>query len=113
MVYGDRRPFLVALITIDAAAVRAAIGGASAALDIDDLMASTQVWTLIQRAVDRANARVSRPEQVKKFALLPEQWTPQGGQLTPTPKLRREVIATRYSRLIDGLYRGPTQGSTA
>ena len=114
MVYGDRRPFLVALITIDAAAVRAAIAGGPAAVpDIDDLMASTEVLTLVQHAVDRANARVSRPEQVKKFALLPEQWTPQGGQLTPTLKLRREVIATRHSRLIDELYGGPTQGRTA
>jgi long-chain acyl-CoA synthetase len=103
----------VALIIIDATAVRAAIAGGSAALDIDDLMVSNQVLTLIQRAVDRANARVSRPEQVKKFALLPEQWTPQGGQLTPTLKLRREVIATRHSRLIDELYGGPTQGRTA
>jgi len=113
MVYGDRRPYLVALITIDAAAVRAAIAGGSAVMDIDDLMASSQALTLVRRAVDGANARVSRPEQVKKFALLPEQWTPQGGQLTPTLKLRREVIATRHSRLIDELYGGPTQGRTA
>ena len=113
MVYGDRRPFLVALIIIDATAVRAAIAGGSAAMDIDDLMASSQAWTLVRRAVDGAYARVSRPEQVKKFALLPEQWTPQGGQLTPTLKLRREVIATRHSRLIDGLYGGPTHGRTA
>ena len=113
MVYGDRRPFLVALIIIDDTAVRAAIAGGSAAMDIDDLMASTEALTLVQRAVDGANARVSRPEQVKKFALLPEQWTPQGGQLTPTLKLRREVIATRHSRLIDGLYGGPTHGRTA
>jgi long-chain acyl-CoA synthetase len=113
IVYGDRRPYLVALITIDAAAVRAAIAGGSAAMDIDDLTASTEVLTLIQRAVDRANARVSRPEQLKKFALLPEQWTPQGGQLTLTLKLRREVIATRHRRLLDELYGGPTQGRTA
>ena len=82
-------------------------------MDIDDLVANAQVLTLIQRAVDRANARVSRPEQVKKFALLPEQWTPQGGQLTPTLKLRREVIVARHSRLLDELYGGPTQGRTA
>jgi long-chain acyl-CoA synthetase len=113
MVYGDRRPFLVVLITIDATAVRAAMPGGSTAMDIDDLVASTQVLTLIQRAVDRANARVSRPEQVKKFALLPEQWTPQGGQLTPTLKLRREAIAARHSRLLDELYGGPTHGRTA
>jgi long-chain acyl-CoA synthetase len=112
IVYGDRRPYLVALITIDAAAVRAAIAGAPAELDIDDLITSTQVGILIQHAVDRANARVSRPEQVKKFALLPEQWTPEGGQLTPTLKLRRGAIATRHSRLLDELYGGPTQGRT-
>jgi long-chain acyl-CoA synthetase len=113
IVYGDRRPFLVALITIDVAAVRAAMAEGSTAMDIDDLLASTEVLTLIQRAVDRANARVSRPEQLKKFALLPEQWTPQGGQLTPTLKLRREVIAARHSRLLDELYGGPTHGHTA
>ena len=113
IVYGDRRPYLEALITIDAAAVRAAIAGGSAAMDIDDLTASTEVLTLIQGAVDGANARVSRPEQVKKFALLPEQWTPQGGQLTPTLKLRREVIVTRHRRLLDDLYGGPTHGRSA
>jgi long-chain acyl-CoA synthetase len=69
--------------------------------------------TLIQRAVDRANARVSRPEQVKKFALLPEQWTPQGGQLTPTLKLRRAEIVTRHRRLLDELYGDPTHGHRA
>jgi len=113
IVYGDLRPYLVALITIDAAAVRAAIPAKSAVLDIDDLIARTEVLTLIQRAVDRANACVSRPEQLKKFALLPEQWTPQGGQLTPTLKLRREMIVARHSRLLDELYGGPTQGRTA
>src|ERR1700756_3573343 len=113
MVYGDQRPFLIALITIDATAVHAATVGGSAAPDIDDLIASNRVWTLIQQAVDRANARVSRPEQVKKFALLPEQWTPQGGQLTPTLKLRREVIVTRHRRLLDDLYGGPTHGRSA
>ena len=113
MVYGDRRPFLVVLITVDDAAVRAALPGGDAAMDVDDLAVSTQVLTLIQRAVDRANARVSRPEQVKKFALLPEQWTPQGGQLTPTLKLRREVIVARHSRLLDELYGGRTHGHTA
>jgi long-chain acyl-CoA synthetase len=113
IVYGDRRPFLVALITIDATAVHAATVGGPAAPDIDDLIASTGVWTLIQQAVDRANARVSRPEQVKKFVLLPEQWTPQGGQLTPTLKLRREVIVTRHRRLLDDLYGGPTDGRSA
>jgi long-chain acyl-CoA synthetase len=113
MVYGDRRPFLVVLITIDVAAVRAALPEGDTAMDIDDLIASTEALTLIQRAVDRANARVSRPEQVKKFALLPEQWTPQGGQLTPTLKLRREVIVARHSRLLDQLYGDPTHGRTA
>ena len=82
-------------------------------MDFDDLIASTQALTLIQHAVDRANARVSRPEQVKKFALLPEQWTLQGGQLTPTLKLRREVIVARHSRLLDLLYGDPTHGRTA
>jgi long-subunit acyl-CoA synthetase (AMP-forming) len=113
MVYGDQRPFLVALVTIDVAAVRAAIAGGSAVMDAEDLTARTEVLTLIQRAVERANDRVSRPEQVKKFALLPEQWTPQGGQLTPTLKLRREAIVTRHSRLLDELYSGPTPGRTA
>ena len=112
IVYGDQRPFLVALVTIDVAAVGAAIAGGPAVMDSNDLTARTEVLTLIQRAVDRANARVSRPEQVKKFALLPEQWTPQGGQLTPTLKLRREAIVIRHGRLLDELYGGPTQGHT-
>src|SRR6201982_2516628 len=52
IVYGDQRPFLVALITIDATAVHAATVGGSAAPDIDDLIASNRVWPFIQQAVD-------------------------------------------------------------
>jgi long-chain acyl-CoA synthetase len=113
IVYGDQRPYLVALITIDDTAARAAVAESSAVTGIGDLVTRTEVLTLIQRAVDRANARVSRPEQIKKFALLPEQWTPQGGQLTPTLKLRRAEIVNRHRRLLDELYGDPTHGHTA
>lgn len=55
--------------------------------------------------VARANATLSRVEQIKDFQILPETWTPGGAQLTPTNKLRRRAIAERYAEEIDALYR--------
>ena len=61
---------------------------------------------MAQEAVDKANARLSRPEQVKAFALLPVEWTAESEELTPTLKLKRRVVHTKYADVIDGLYGG-------
>ena len=53
---------------------------------------------------DAANARLSRPEQVKKWRLLPAEWTAESAELTPTLKLKRRVVHTNYADVIDELY---------
>ena len=58
----------------------------------------------IQVAVDAANARLSRVERIKRFAILPEEWRAGAGPLTPTLKLRRREIGLRYAAEIDALY---------
>ena len=56
------------------------------------------------KAVDAANARLSRPEQVKAFELLGQEWTAESEELTPTLKLKRRVVSKKYADIIDGLY---------
>jgi long-subunit acyl-CoA synthetase (AMP-forming) len=56
--------------------------------------------------VQRANAALSRVEQIKRFAILPCDWAPAGDELTPTMKLRRKPIAAKYAAEIDALYAG-------
>ena len=59
---------------------------------------------MAQAAVDRANERLSRPEQVKAWELLPDEWTAESEELTPTLKLKRRVVTTKYSGVVDALY---------
>jgi long-subunit acyl-CoA synthetase (AMP-forming) len=60
----------------------------------------------VQRGVDAANAKLARVEQIKRFALLTDEWLPDSDVLTPTMKLRRRGVAARYADEIDGLYTG-------
>ncbi|WP_329401205.1 AMP-dependent synthetase/ligase [Streptomyces melanogenes] len=87
---GDRRPYPVALITVDAAEV----AGKDAAA----------VRALVQEAVDAANARVSRPARIRAFAVLDEDFTVESGVLTPTQKVRRRAVTERYAEEIERLY---------
>jgi long-chain acyl-CoA synthetase len=102
---GDRRPYVTALIALDeeSAPVWARAHGLEE-VEPDALAEHPTVLAEIQTAVDAANERLSRPEQVKKFRILPRTWTPESGELTPTMKLRRRVIADRYAPDIDDLY---------
>ncbi|MBO0842982.1 MAG: long-chain fatty acid--CoA ligase, partial [Nocardioides sp.] len=107
MVVGEGRPYLVALLTLDpevAPAVAAALGVTGS---LADLAASPVVLETVQEAVDAANALVSRPEQVKRFALLPGEWTAETLELTPTLKLKRRVISSTYAEAIEKLYATP------
>ena len=107
---GDRRPFIVALVTLDAdaAATYAAKSG------IDDSAATMAehagVIEEIQRGVDAANAKLSRVEQIKYVKVLPVFWQPGGDELTPTAKLRRKPIAEKYAAEIDRIYDGAKRG---
>ena len=70
----------------------------------EDLIEKQLVKDLIQREVEKVNHDLARYEQVKKFALLPHELTQDGGELTPTLKVKRRVINEKYKDIIDGLY---------
>ena len=67
-------------------------------------MRDDRVRGLIGAAVEDANAKLSRVEQIKKFVVLDDEWLPGGDELTPTMKLKRRPIAAKYAGEIDGLY---------
>jgi long-subunit acyl-CoA synthetase (AMP-forming) len=102
---GDDRPYVVALLTLDpdaAAAFAAAhhLVDASPAMVADD----PAIRTAIDAGIKEANSRLSRVEQIKKYAIVPTVWEPGGDELTPTMKLRRKSITGKYAAEIDRLY---------
>ena len=104
---GDDRPYVVALLTLDpdvAAAFAAAHGIADTAPAA--LAENPALRAAIERGVKEANERLSRVEQIKKYAVLPDVWEPGGAEITPTMKLRRKPIAQRYAAQIEALYAG-------
>jgi long-chain acyl-CoA synthetase len=105
LAFGDDRPYVVAVLTLDgevAPAVARARGVEF--IDLADLAGKPEISAMVQAAVDAANARLSRPEQVKAFELLPTEWTAESEELTPTLKLKRRVVHAKYADVIDRLY---------
>jgi long-chain acyl-CoA synthetase len=104
---GDDRPYVVALVTLDpdAAAAFATAHGLADAGPVA-LAADPAIRAAIDAGVKEANTRLARVEQIKKFTVLPEIWEPGGEEITPTMKLKRRPIATKYSDRIDALYAG-------
>jgi long-chain acyl-CoA synthetase len=105
MAVGDNRPYVVAVLTLDAeiAPLVAEKMGIDYT-DLADLAAKPEIQAMAQQAVDAANERLSRPEQVKAFELLPVEWTAESEELTPTLKLKRRVVNSKYSDVLDRLY---------
>ena len=104
-VIGDRRKFLSALIVLDGD--MAPPWAERQGLKFDDMASFSQlpeVQAEVQKAVDEANEDVARVEQLKKFIILPDEWTPESDELTPTLKLKRRVIHEKYADAIDSLY---------
>jgi long-chain acyl-CoA synthetase len=114
VVVGDARPFIAALITLEPEAVTEwatdhGLGDAPFA----ELVENSDLRAVIQSAVDDANRSVSRAESIREFALLPESLTIDSGELTPTLKVRRAVVETRYANVIERLYGGQTTSDLA
>jgi len=104
---GNARPYNVALIVLDPdyAPVWAKQNGLDGK-SIEELAGEQKVRDAVQAAVDQANAKLSRIEQIKKFTILPEQWEPGGDELTPTMKLKRKPIDEKYAEQVEALYSG-------
>jgi long-chain acyl-CoA synthetase len=104
LVVGDGQPFIAALVTIDRetfpqwADQHGKSGSVEDNLDDPDLLAA------VQAAVDDANAAVSKAESIRKFVILPAEWTEEGGQLTPSLKLKRNVVLREFRSEVEDIY---------
>jgi long-chain acyl-CoA synthetase len=106
LAYGEGRPYVVAILTLDpdvAPVVAGRLGLAETGLE--DLARSPEILAVVGQAVEAANARLSRPEQVKRWTLLPVEWTAESDELTPTLKLKRRVVHRSYAEALEELYR--------
>lgn len=102
VVIGDRRPYLVALITLDPEEVPKF--AEEHGLEPDAVADSEEMRAEVQKVVDEVNADYGRVEQIKKFKILPEDLTQEGGTLTPTLKVKRNVVNEKYEPQIEELY---------
>ncbi|HEX5813065.1 MAG TPA: long-chain fatty acid--CoA ligase [Pseudonocardia sp.] len=112
LVVGDGQPFIAALVTVDADALprwRRQHGKAEGAGSAADLVDDPELRGEIAAAVEEANRAVSRAEQIRKFRILPGDFSEEGGELTPTLKVRRSVVTSRYADDIAALYSGVNQ----
>jgi len=107
LAYGDRRPYVVALLTLDgeAAPVWARARGITAG-SLAALASDPQVLAEVAAGVAAANERLARVQQVKRWRLLPVEWTAETEELTPTLKLKRRIVHAKYADVIDSLYAG-------
>jgi long-chain acyl-CoA synthetase len=107
LAYGDRRPYVVALLTLDAEAAPAwARARGIEAGSLAALAQHPEVLAEIGAAVAETNNGLARVQQVKRWRLLPVEWTAESEELTPTLKLKRRVVHAKYSDEIDTLYAG-------
>jgi long-chain acyl-CoA synthetase len=104
LVVGDGQPFIAALVTIDAEAFPDWAAGHGKSGDVAGHVDDPELRDEIQHAVDDANAAVSRAESIRKFVILPEDWTEEAGQLTPSLKLKRNVVVREHKDEIAALF---------
>ena len=105
MVVGDNKPFIAALITIDPDAIKPwAVANKKEGASIADLAKDPTLQAVIQTAVDETNKAVSRAESIRKFTILPVDFTIPGGQLTAKLSVKRHVVSQQFAREIDELF---------
>ena len=102
VIVGDRRPYLVAIVTLDPE--EAPAFAEPHGLEVDDLPRSEEMRAEVQRTVDEVNARVGPVEQIKKFTILPRDLAQETGELTPTLKVKRNVVSEKNEGAIEALY---------
>ena len=107
VVIGDRRPYLIALITLDpeeAPALAQELGIEDAS--IESLRTDDAVHAEIQTAIDEVNSHVGPVEQIKRFEILDHDFSTEGGELTPTLKVKRNVVHEKFADVVDAVYEG-------
>ena len=104
IVVGDGRPFIAALVTIDPETFPGWAEQHGKSGSVADLFDDPDLRAEVETAVNEANKAVSKAEAIRKFAILPTQWTEEGGQLTPSLKLKRNVVMRESHDDVEALY---------
>ena len=104
VVIGDRRKYLTALLTLDAEAGPALAAERGWPQDLAALAVAPALRTYLQAEVEKVNEVLARYETIKRFAILPNDFTLERGELTPTQKVKRPVVGAHYAEVIEGLY---------
>ena len=106
MVVGDAKPFIACLVTIDPDAFPKwkADHGKPAGAEVAELTQDFDLRAEVQAAINDANKAVSKAESIRKFEILPQDFTEAGGEITPTLKLKRNVVMAKYADAVEALY---------
>ncbi len=103
--YADRKPYPVALITLDEEEIGPWARDKGLPEDPAELAENDEVRELVQKELDRANSNYAKVEQIKKFTILDHDLSIESGELTPTLKVKRNVINENYAELFESMYR--------
>ena len=106
VMHGDQRPYPVVLITLDEEEIPVYAREHDLPEDIPTLSRSPEIRALIQHEIDEANGKYAQVEQVKKFAILDHDLSQATGELTPTMKVKRNIVNEKYAGVFDALYAG-------
>ncbi|WP_028645741.1 AMP-dependent synthetase/ligase [Nocardioides sp. URHA0020] len=106
IVVGDGQPFIAALVTLDRDSVTMWAHQHGKSTDIAALVDDPDLRAEVESAVEEANKAVSKAESIRKFTILPDEWTEEGGQLTPSLKLKRNVVMRELKDEVAALYVG-------
>lgn len=104
VMFGDRKPYPVALITVDPEEIVPWAASRGLPTDLPSLVRDPRVRELVQEVVDAANERVSRAARIKRFTLLDHDLSGEAGELTPTLKVKRKIVHDRYADIYEALY---------
>ncbi len=104
VVIGDRRPYLIALITLDQEALTRFAAEQGMLDEPGAMVGSPLVRETLEQHIEEVNRNFARVEQIKRFHILPHDLSQEGGELTPTLKIKRPVVATKYEKEIEDLY---------
>ncbi|MEW6114413.1 MAG: long-chain fatty acid--CoA ligase, partial [Thermodesulfobacteriota bacterium] len=105
LVHGDKKNYLTALITLDRLETEAwAKDRGIAYQSFEELTSCPEIQEHVRQGIDKVNADLARFETVKKFAILPCEFSQEQGEITPTLKLKRKVIKDKYGHLLEALY---------
>jgi long-chain acyl-CoA synthetase len=105
MIYGDRRPYTTALVTLDETeTIKYARDRGIVYTGFADLTKKPDIITLIQKEINSRNRELSHPEQIKKFTILEEELRQDDEEVTPTMKVKRQIMEKRYKHKIEAMY---------